>query len=100
MTETIPVETTPEMVLTFSPILMVPVIAGVVQVFIDTGLPLKFASMTALVLGVAGGVLASLVTGLSPFVGMVQGTVVGLASAGLWLNLSSKVNTNGDHKET
>lgn len=94
----IPPEIAPEAILTFSPLVMVPVIAGVVQVFVDTGLPIRYSSLTALVLGVAGGVVASLSTGLSPFVGLVQGTVSGLAAAGLWLNLSSKINTNGDKK--
>lgn len=91
----IPAEMTPEAILTFSPLLMVPVIAGVVQVFVDAGMPIRYSSLAALVLGVTLGVLASFTTGIAPFVGLVQGTVGGLAAAGLWLNLSSKINTNG-----
>lgn len=94
-----PVEMTPEAVLTFSPLVMVPIIAGVVQVFVDAGMSIRYSSLAALVLGVVLGVLASFATGIAPFVGLVQGTVVGLAAAGLWLNLSSKVNTNGSTEE-
>jgi hypothetical protein len=96
MDPVIPPEIMPEAVLTFSPIVMVPVVAGIVQVLSQTGMPLRLASLTALVLGVVLGVASAVTAGLPPFVGLVQGAVVGLAASGLWLNLSSRVKTNGD----
>lgn len=86
----------PEAVLGFSTVVMTPLIAGIVQAFIRSGLPVKHAALTCLVLGVALSVAVSASTEGILVVGLVRGAVVGLAAFGAWAHFSTEVDTNGD----
>jgi hypothetical protein len=80
---------------TWAGVAAIPLVAGIVQIAVGAGLPIRAAGLLALVLGVAGGVAAGYTTNLAVFTGLVQGATVGLAAHGLWLTMSSKINTEG-----
>lgn len=85
----------PEVIVDFSPVVMVPLIAGIVQVAVNTGMQVHLTSLVALVTGVVLGVGTAVTAGTPMFIGLIQGAVMGLAASGLWMQFSRRIDTNG-----
>lgn len=93
---TVPHDVDAEAILGFSTLVMTPLVAGVTQVFVRSGMPVRHVSLVCLVLAVALSVVISITTAGLLVVGLVRGAVVGLAAYGTWVQFSHRVNTNGD----
>lgn len=91
----IPQDIDTEAILGFSTLVMAPLIAGIAQVFVRSGLPVRHVSLLCLVLAVALSFVATVTTQGVLLVGLVRGAVVGLAAYGTWVHFSHKINTNG-----
>jgi hypothetical protein len=90
-----PADPAPATYASWAGVAAVPLVAGIVQIAVGTGLPVRAAGLLALVIGVTGSVATALTTDLSILTGFTQGATVGLAAHGLWLTMSSRVDTNG-----
>jgi hypothetical protein len=96
MDPVVPPGVDPEAVLSFSSALMMSVIAGIVQAFVQSGLPVKHVAMFSLILGIGLSIATSESVDGILIVAVVRGVVVGMAAAGVWMTASSRVDTNGE----
>ncbi len=67
-------------------LILVPVVLGVVQVIKMSGLPVRWAPLLSLILGIGG---AFLIGGATHSQEILQGIIVGLAACGLWSGAST-----------
>ena len=96
MEPVLPPDIDPDAFLGFSALPAAALIAGMIQAFVKSGLPVRHASLLGIVLGVSFSVIAYASLGGVLIVSITQGLVTGFAGYAAWVHFSNKVNTNGD----